>query len=499
MADKTILIIGAGVAGLCTGIYGQMNGYQTCIVEKHNIAGGLVTAWKRDDYLIDLCIHWLAGSGPGIHLHRYWQEIGLLEGRQFFNHDRYAVFHGKDGRTFNLYSNPERLEQHMLELSPQDAPAIREFIEGMRFGIRFNPPDKEQYEAGMLGWMKVVFGMMPLLKDLQRWQKITMGELASHFSDRLLRYGLGQMVYPDVSALYAFTTLGFMEKKQAGYPLGGSLPLSLFLEKRYKQLGGQIRYCTKVKRILVENDRAVGVQFEDGSEQRADLVISAADGYATIFNMLEGHYTNSDVRNRYENWETFPALIYASVGVNRTFPDVPHPVEGIIFELPQPVIMAGKTHTHLNIRIHNLEPGFAPAGKTVLTSGILTDYESWKILLADSAAYEVEKENISRAFISALEQIWPGIPSQIEMCNVATPLTFERITGNYKASITGWVLTPEQAGSKIPKTLPGLDNFWMVGHWVYPGGGLPAGVSTAREVIWRLCKKDGRKFNAAIS
>jgi phytoene dehydrogenase-like protein len=499
MTTKTIIIIGAGVAGLCTGIYGQMNGYQTRIIEKHNIPGGLVTAWKREGYLIDLCVHWLCGSGPGIHLHRYWKEIGLLEGRQFFNHDRYAVFQGKDGRTFTLYSNPERLEKHMLELSPKDAPAIHEFIEGVRFGIRFNPPDKEQYEAGTLGWMKVIFGMMPLLKDLQKWQKITLGELGSHFSDPLLRHGVSHMLTPDFSALYAFTNLGFMEKKQAGYPFGGSLPLALYMEKRYKGLGGQVFYRTRVKKILVENNRAVGVQLEDGSEQHADLVISAADGYTTIFKMLEGQFGNSDIYKRYRNWKPFPALIYASVGVNRTFSDAPHPVEGMTFELSQPVNFAGKTHTHLNVRVHNLEPRFAPTGKTVLTSSILTDYESWKPLLADPVAYEVEKENIARAYIAALEQIWPEISTQVEMCNIATPLTLERITGNYKASITGWLLNPEQGGVAIPKSLPGLDNFWMVGHWVYPGGGLPAGVSTGREIIWRQCRKDGKKFLAATS
>ena len=80
------------------------------------------------------------------------------------------------------------------------------------------------------------------------------------------------------------------------------------------------------------------------------------------------------------------------------------------------------------------------------------------------------------------------------MVNVATPLTFERMTGNLKGSITGWKLTPTQAMTKIPKTLPGLENFWMVGHWVYPGGGVPSGVATGREVIWRQCKKDKKAF-----
>ena len=40
MTEKSIIIIGAGVAGLCAGIYGQMNGYQTRIIEKQKIPAG---------------------------------------------------------------------------------------------------------------------------------------------------------------------------------------------------------------------------------------------------------------------------------------------------------------------------------------------------------------------------------------------------------------------------------------------------------------------------
>jgi hypothetical protein len=48
--------------------------------------------------------------------------------------------------------------------------------------------------------------------------------------------------------------------------------------------------------------------------------------------------------------------------------------------------------------------------------------------------------------------------------------------------------------AKIPRSLLGLESFWMVGHWVYPGGGLPAGISITRAVIWRQCKKDKKSF-----
>ena len=61
---KSISIIGAGIAGLAAGCYGQMNGYDTQIFEMHNQPGGVCTAWKREDYTIDACIHWLVGSNP---------------------------------------------------------------------------------------------------------------------------------------------------------------------------------------------------------------------------------------------------------------------------------------------------------------------------------------------------------------------------------------------------------------------------------------------------
>jgi len=498
MTQKSILIIGAGVAGLCAGIYGQMNGYQTKIVEKHKIPGGLVTAYRRKGYLIDLCIHWLAGSGPGFFMHRYWEEVGLLDGREFLQHDRYGTYHARDGRTVNFYCDPERLEKHLLELAPQDAQAIHELAEGVRLGIRFNPPEKEQYEAGTLEWINFIMGMIPLVSGIQKWSKLTVGELAARFQSPLLREALLTLFEPDFSVFYmVLSQMGFMYRNQAAYPLGGSLPLALTLEKRYKQLGGRVQYQAQVEKILVKNGRAVGAQLAGGSEERADVVISASDGYTTIFNFLEGKFTDRKIRAMYANWTPFRSMIYVGVGVKRTFPDFPFSVEGHAFELPRPVTLAGEEHKMIPVRIRNEDPNFAPSGKTVLTSAIFTRHEFWEALKGDRAAYEAEKGNIARTYLEALEQIFPGISADVEMVNIATPLTFERITGNLKGSITGWKLIPEQSGVSIPRTLPGLENFWMVGHWVAAGGGLPVGVASAREVIWRQCKKDGKEFIAA--
>ncbi|MDX1613178.1 MAG: NAD(P)-binding protein [Candidatus Promineifilaceae bacterium] len=44
MHDKSIIIIGAGIAGLAAGCYGQMNGFETQIFEMRDLPGGLCTA-----------------------------------------------------------------------------------------------------------------------------------------------------------------------------------------------------------------------------------------------------------------------------------------------------------------------------------------------------------------------------------------------------------------------------------------------------------------------
>ena len=116
-----VIIIGAGITGLSTGCYAQMNGYDTQIFEMHDKPGGVCTTWQRKGYTIDGCLHYLTGTSPGHDLHRVWQDLGALEGREIINPEQLYRFEEPQGRVFNMYCNIDRLEEHMLELSPPDA------------------------------------------------------------------------------------------------------------------------------------------------------------------------------------------------------------------------------------------------------------------------------------------------------------------------------------------------------------------------------------------
>ena len=50
----------------------------------------------------------------------------------------------------------------------------------------------------------------------------------------------------------------------------------------------------------------------------------------------------------------------------------------------------------------------------------------------------------------------------------------------------------------MSKTLPGLENFYMIGQWVEPGGGVPTAAMSGRNVMQIICKRDKRPFVAQV-
>jgi phytoene dehydrogenase-like protein len=228
-------------------------------------------------------------------------------------------------------------------------------------------------------------------------------------------------------------------------------------------------------------------------------VISAADGHATLFNMLDGKYLDARTREQYEKWPLFHSLLFVSLGVNRKFDDLPVTVSGISFPLKEPVMIADKIRERLPVHIYNQDPTMAPEGKTAVTVMLDSDYEYWKKLAEDPAVYIQKKDNIANTIVRLLEQRFPGITEQVEVTDVATPLTFERYTGNWKGSFEGWIITPENAYTMtkpLPQTVPGLKNFYMCGQWVEPGGGLPTSIMSAKRLLKTICKEDGIRFNS---
>ena len=125
---KTV-IIGGGVAGLTAGIYGQLLGMDCTIIEKNAFVGGNMTAWKRNGYPIDNCIHWLTGTKKGTKLNRMWNFVGMLGNNvKLCKNDAFYTSE-LGGKTVSLWRDTEKTLNEMKRISPIDANESEKFIE----------------------------------------------------------------------------------------------------------------------------------------------------------------------------------------------------------------------------------------------------------------------------------------------------------------------------------------------------------------------------------
>ena len=122
--------------------------------------------------------------------------------------------------------------------------------------------------------------------SFKKWSQITLSEMAQRFKNPTTRKFWQQIWEPNMSTFNLLMSLSALHSKSAGYPIGGSNQIARSVEARYVKLGGKINYKKKVNEILTENNRAIGVRLGDGTEHKTDYVVSAADGYETIFETL---------------------------------------------------------------------------------------------------------------------------------------------------------------------------------------------------------------------
>lgn len=484
MESRKVLIVGGGIAGLCTGVYLRRLGFETEILEMHSIAGGLATAWKKGGFTFETCVHWLVGSRDGAQLNAGWKEVFDIGQLEFFEDPVFEVLE-RGGDQITIYRDPDKLEAELLAKAPEDSAAVKEFVGLVRKATTLRIPEGNTLFQNIGAYL----GFLRQLPMLSRYGKLTMGDYARKFSNPMLKKFFGGGI-SELSLLAIVFSLGWMAQGNAGYPIGGSLRMIGLIEERYRHLGGRIRFGTRVERILVENGRAAGVALEGGEQLRADIVVSAADGHATIFDMLEGRFVDNRIRAIYETYKPFPSYAQVSLGVGADLRGEP----GTLVLLDREIEIDPRTREDtVAFRIFNFDPTFAPKGKTAVTCILGTyNHEYWLDLRGrDPGAYAAEKRRLADRVTAIFEDRFAAARGKVEVIDVATPATVARYTGNWKGSMEGWLYTPATGIRQLPCVLPGLSGFYMVGQWTSPGGGLPSGLMTGKAVSRRIARDAG--------
>ncbi|HLN89954.1 MAG TPA: FAD-dependent oxidoreductase [Candidatus Binatia bacterium] len=371
-------------------------------------------------------MHNVFGVTPNSVNNNMWRELGALKGLKSYSFKEFVQVENTDGKVFTVHTNLDELKKHMEDLAPADKKLIGEYIKQAK---RFSGYD---LFSGLSGGLGTKLKMLPLVGSLMKYSKITLKDYAEKFNDPFLRKAFATIQYdiPDVPVVITLIFLATMNNGDGGWPIGGSMAISKNIENRYLELGGKITYRSKVAKVLVENNQSVGVQLEDGSQRLAELVVSAADGYSTIFGMLDGKYYDDTIQAYYNGYiKTQPFGLEMWFGVALNLSKEPHAL--VLFQ-EEPFSVENMERDRIDVEVFGFDQTLAPEGKIVVKVVLDSSYDYWKEVSTDPEKYTLEKQKVADLLAERLEKRFPGFKNKIDAVDFVTPVSVEHWTGSYR-------------------------------------------------------------------
>lgn len=488
---EKVVIIGGGIAGLSAGIYARLAGFEAEIYEKNPIPGGECIGWNRKGYHIDNCIHWLTGTRKGTELYDVWKTVGALsDDTEYADIDSFYTS-TYNGQSATLWNDLERTKKELIALSPEDKDEIEKFIQYVEYSKQCLFPAKKPMEMwGMKDYISMGSTMMDFPKVMKEFGKLSLEEYSKRFKHPLLQRLMCDYL-PKSYCTYSFlVSYATMADGNGKIPMGGSLQLSLRMEKKFKELGGKIFYGKSTDTIVVEKKNATGIKLADGTFISADYVIPTVDTYILFNKLLPNKYMPKELKEAYDNPGAYPATsgFQVAFAVNRT-----DTVGETTFAEVEPVKIGSRTFDRMYVKLYNYDDIYIKDDKMVIQTCITQtdeDFDFWKGFSKEE--YEKTKDALVSEVAKRIEKAFPEMSGSLEFLDAWTPVTYERYCGAYHGSYMSFVTTPAGKQIKMKGQLKGIRNLYVAGQWTNSPGGLPVAVASGKFAIQRILKKQKR-------
>ena len=492
---KTIVIIGAGVAGLSAGIYAEQHGFHAILLEKNPSVGGMCTGWYRKGYYLDGCVHWLTGTKEGTLLNEMWKNLDVFKSQDDILYLPSWGTYEYQGQKVTMWTDLDRAEREWKELSPVDSKMIHKFFKMVRDFTKVELPlDLPLSLMPLHRKLKLGIDVLKVWPSYLKTMPMSCEQFANKFKNPCIRFALTKCQIGDgnlFSMLYSYATI---VNGDGGIPRGGSKPMVERMKEKFLALGGTLKVNANVESVIIEKDAARGVKLANGQIIKGDAVVSCLDANYTLKKLLRDQYRLPSFEKRFANpkLNTSPScmLLSFSVREDNNLP-IPYSFETKSFEV------GGLSIDHVTVRSYSYDETFTRKGRTVMT--VMVDqtnkqYPFWRELAKDRAKYNKYKNDVANEVISRIEEHFPSLKGDIELLDVATPYTFNRYVNTSNGVYMSFFFMTKGGMYSHRGTLKGLRDFYLSGQWLQGPGGLPIAMTQGKFAIQRICKKEKLSF-----
>jgi phytoene desaturase len=479
---KKVLVIGSGPGGLSSAIILANNGYEVEIFEKKDSVGGRNSSFKLGDFTFDL--------GPTfLMMPQVVDEIFELSGERACDHldlrkldPMYCLYFG-DGEKFNVYSDSEKFKEEIRKFSREDAENYDKYM--AREKVKF----ERTYHCLKVPYTKIYHYLRPeLLKAIPVMDLHTSvyGVLKKYFKEEKVRLAMTfQSKYLGMSAWDcpgAFTMISYIEHAFGIFhPIGGLNMLSKKMAEVAYKKGVKINFNTKIKEILLEGKKAVGVLTGEGKRINSDFVIMNADFGDGVSKMIKNVDRPSwnDKKLKKTKYSCSTLMFYWGL---KNKHDLPH--HNIIFAKDYKKnikeIFDGSRITDPSFYLQNAsvtDSTLAPQGKSTFYVLVPVPNLDTKLDWDKEVVYIREKilEKISERLGIK------NIKEEIEVERIIKPIEWSEDYSVFKGGVFNLSHNLSQMLYMRPHNeFNDIKNLYIVGGGTHPGSGLPTILESGR-------------------
>ncbi len=476
------IVIGSGFGGLAAAVRLGVKGYRVTVLEKLDKPGGRAYAHHRGGYIFD--------AGPTIVTAPFLlEELWTISGKRMSDHidlrplDPFYRIRFDDGSWFDYSGDPEAMRKEVARFSPDDLVGYDRFFQEAEKCYRLGFEDLSTVAFDSI---TDLLAALPSMVKMKAWKSIH-ALVAEHIRHPKLR-----MVFSfhplliggnpfSVTCVYAL--INSLERQHGvHWAIGGTGALVRGLVDLIESSGNVVQCGAEVKKILVENGRAIGVMLADGSRLSADIVVCNADTAWVYKHLIDPEHRRHWTDRKIERMRSSMSLFVWYFGTKRQFPDIPHHM--ILMgprykELLQDIFKKHHLADDFSLYLHRpsaTDPSVAPPGHD--TFYVLSPVPH----LGSGTDWSTKAEPYRQAIADYLDRtVMPGFEADVTESFVTTPMDFQNRLLSYRGAAFGpEPILLQSAWFRPHNRSEDVDRLFMVGASTHPGAGIPGVIGSAK-------------------
>ncbi len=497
-----VVVIGSGLSGLTCANFLVREGKKVLLLEQAHQPGGCMSGFRRKGFYFDGGDQSIESGGVAFPI---LKELDIYDLHKWEK----CEYRVKSPKTDFLVDSIDTVEENFQKEIPGDPgikvvfKEIKEFAKVFEHLMALSVAAMEQ-PRGNIG------KLMKIMPAMRKWSHPDFrGKLCSAIQDPVMRnwfssYGYSHMPFHLFAGFWHFWVDDYW------YPSGGIQSLMNNMLKKMEEYGGEARFKTSVKKILVENGEIAGVLTDNDEKIEAGYVVYTGDYKKLVSDILGEQYFKPAFVDKVNRANVTESFVAAYLGLDipteelKTIMKAHHVVTfpGFDFVIPKE---NSDIDVHSRASIELSAPSFAdsslaPEGKSSLVLQTFTNAR-WQNYWHNNGfdhnrtpEYKELKKLVGMQLVKGAESIIPNLSSRIDFMDVSSPLTIKRFTRNTDGATAGWshdqskeAIVGKYGYFKFRSQVKGL---YTAGHYSFWPGGIPSVISSGKFAANFILKKD---------